>query len=179
MIGGWNGYSWLPKGGRETSPVSWSKKSVRLIGVLADGWFCIAIIDATNSETLKNFLDTIRADIGKAAMIMDNASYHKSEETDKYLNDSDGMFECIFLPAYTPQLNPIEVLWRDLKRALAGSYESIDDLKKAITDIVNSGELQPPKLFGYMLPDGIPPSKPVPCTIQDLTTPESKTEAAA
>ena len=131
MIGGWNGYSWLPKGGRETSPVSWSKKSVRLIGVLADGWFRIAIIDATNSETLKNFLDTIRADIGKAAMIMDNASYHKSEETDKYLNDSDGIFECIFLPAYTPQLNPIEVLWRDLKRAPAGSYfESIDDLKK-------------------------------------------------
>ena len=37
-------------------------------------------------------------------------SYHKSEKTDEYLNDSDGMFECIFLLAYTPQLNPIEVL---------------------------------------------------------------------
>ena len=47
-------------------------------------------------------------------MIMDNASYHKSEKTGEYMDDSDGMFECIFLPAYTPQLNPIEVLWRDL-----------------------------------------------------------------
>ena len=98
------------------------KKIVRPIGVLADGWFRITIIDAANSETLKNFLDTIRADIGKAAMIMDNASYHKSEETGEYMNDSDGMFECIFLPAYTPQLHPIEVLWRDLKRALVVIY---------------------------------------------------------
>ncbi len=107
-------------------------------------------------------------------------AYHKSEKTDEYLNGSDGMFECIFLPAYTPQLNLIEVLWRDLKRALAGSYfETIDDLKQAITDIVNSSELQPPKLFGYVLSEGIPPPKPVPCTIPYLTTPESKTEAAA
>ena len=61
---------WLPKGGRETPLVSWSKKPVRLIGVLAGGWFRIAIIDAANSEALKNFLYTIRVDIGKAAMIM-------------------------------------------------------------------------------------------------------------
>ena len=37
MVGGWNGYGWMPVGGRETLPTSWSKKAVRLIGVLGDG----------------------------------------------------------------------------------------------------------------------------------------------
>ena len=60
----------------------------------------------------------------------------------------------IFLPKYTPQLNPIEILWRDLKRALAGSYDFIDELKAAITEIVQSGELHPTKLMDCMLPDG-------------------------
>ena len=47
------------------------------------------------------------------------------------------------------------MLWRDLKHALAGGYfESIDELKAAITDIVNAGELDPPKLMNYILPDG-------------------------
>ena len=37
LVGGWNGYGWLPVGGRETIPISWSKKSVRLMGVLGNG----------------------------------------------------------------------------------------------------------------------------------------------
>ncbi len=42
-----------------------------------------------------------------------------------------------FLPPYTPQLNPIETAWRDLKRRLAGRYfKSTDELKHAITTIV-------------------------------------------
>ena len=47
------------------------------------------------------------------------------------------------------------MLWRDLKHALAGGYfESIDELKATITDIVNAGELAPPKLMNNILPDG-------------------------
>ena len=37
LVGGWNGYGWLPVGGRETSPMSWSKKAVRMNGVLGGG----------------------------------------------------------------------------------------------------------------------------------------------
>ena len=47
------------------------------------------------------------------------------------------------------------MLWRDLKHALAGGYfESIDELKAAMTDMVSAGELDPPKLMDCMLPDG-------------------------
>ena len=71
------------------------------------------------------------------------------------------------------------MLWRDLKHALAGGYfESIDELKAAITDIVNAGELDPPKLMNYMLPDGAKAAR-IPCKIWDMTTKADGAKAAA
>lgn len=181
MIGAWNGYGWLPVGGHETIPTSWSKKSLRLMGVLGDGWFHIVIVDATNSKTLEEFLDTVVEKVGKAAIIMDNASYHRSAKIMQYLKDSNGAIEPIFLPPYTPQLNPIETLWRDLKRALAGSYfNTIDELKETIMKIVRNNELQPPKLMNYMLPEGIKDTpKPMTCTIVDMTSPTNPVTTVA
>ena len=149
LVGGWNGYGWLPVGGRETVPMSWSKKSVRLMGVLGNGWFHIAIVDSTNSDTLKSFLDRVRESVNNLAVVMDNVSYHKSGSMDRYEGDSDGALVRVFLPKYTPQLNPIEMLWRDPRRALAGGYfDSIDELKAAIAEIVNGGEPDPPQAHG-------------------------------
>ena len=173
LVGVWNGYGWLPVGGRETSPMSWSKKAVRMIGVLGDGWFHIAIVDSANSDTLMKFLDKVRESVGDArdlAVVMDNVSYHKSRKMKDYEDSLKGKLTRIFLPKYTPQLNPIEMLWRDLKHALAGGYfDSIDELKAAITDIVNAGELRPPKLMDYMLPDGTRPAR-IPCKVWDMTS---------
>lgn len=180
MVGGWNGYGWLPVGGHETIPMSWSKKSVRLMGVLGDGWFHIAIVDSTNSETLKSYIDKVREGMSNVAVVLDNASSHKSQTMNEYERDSNGGMVRIFLPKYTPQLNPIEVLWRDLKRALAGNYfDSIDDLKATITGIVNNGELAPPKLMDYMLPDGAQQPIKTSCRIWDMTSETSGSAVAA
>lgn len=169
LVGGWNGYGWLPVGGRETTPMSWSKKSVRLFGVLGHKWFHIAIVDSTNSETLQAFLGTVREKVHKIAVVMDNVSYHKSKSTKEYVENSNKDIVCIYLPKYTPQLNPIETLWRDLKRALAGCYfDSIDALKATIIDIVDNNELNPPKLMDYMMPNGIKTPTQMSCTIQDM-----------
>ena len=173
MVGGWNGYGWLPVGGRETLSISWSKKAVRLIVVLGDGWFHIGIVDSTNSDTLKAFLDKVMervSDEAKMAVVMDNVSYHDSQKMGDYESGLKGRLVRIFTLKYTSQLNPIEMLWRDLKHALAGGYfESIDELKVAITDIVNAGELDLPKLMNYMLPDGAKLAR-IPCKIWDMTT---------
>ena len=181
MIGGWNGYSWLPRGGHETIQVTYAKKSVKLVGALGNGWFHIAIVASVNSTTVQKFMDGLIEKVGKVAAVMDNAACHHSNATDKYEADSRGMFERIFLPAHTPQLNPIETLWRDLKRALAGGcFGSVEDLQAAIFDIVNNGELPPTKLQGYMMPEGAKtPPEPIKCTIIDMTDIEAKTEAAA
>ena len=108
-----------------------------------------------------------------------NVSYHNSQTMKGYACGLKGKLVRIFTLKYTPQLNPIEMLWRDLKHALAGGYfESIDELKAAITDMVNAGELDPPKLMNYILPDGAKAAR-IPCKIWDMATKAKSAKAAA
>ena len=102
LVGGWNGYGWLPIGGREIIPMSWSKKSVRLMGVLGNGWFHIAIIDSANSDTLKSFLNKVREGMDALVVVMDNVSYHRSESMDKYESDSGGPWCASSFPSTPP-----------------------------------------------------------------------------
>lgn len=47
-------------------------------------------------------------------VIMDNASFHKSQKTKELIESVDCIL--IFLPPYSPDLNPIEKFWANMKR---------------------------------------------------------------
>ena len=67
----------------------------------------------SDTDTFQVFLDEANSDLAmerpRQILVLDNASWHKG----KSLNW--GRFEPLFLPAYSPDLNPIEKLWRYLK----------------------------------------------------------------
>jgi len=46
-------------------------------------------------------------------LILDNASFHKSSESLKLLQDAG--CKILFLPPYSPDLNPIEKHWANMK----------------------------------------------------------------
>ena len=81
-------------------------------------------------------LEEIRRDRPRLFMVPDNASYHKSKAVRECVESAGGDAELGFLPPYTPQLNPIETVWGDLKKRLAGRFfRSLDELKAAITAV--------------------------------------------
>ena len=51
-------------------------------------------------------------------VILDNLSAHKSQ--DAYNTIREMSAECLFLPAYSPDLNPIEKMWSKVKQLLRG-----------------------------------------------------------
>ena len=107
-------------------------------------------MDSANSGAFLQFLEEIRRDHPRLYMVLDNASYHKSKAVMGYVESAAGDVELEFLPPYTPQLNPVETVWRDLKRRLAGSFfRSLDELKAAITTILER-EIGN-KLKGYLV----------------------------
>ena len=62
---------------------------------------------------------------------MDNATFHKSVKT-KELIESVGC-KVIFLPPYSPDLNPIEKFWANLKRWVKNNIHLHDTLFLAIS----------------------------------------------
>jgi len=69
-------------------------------------------------------------------VIMDNASFHKSETTQKWI-ESVGC-RVIFLPPYSPDLNPIEKFWANMKRWIKAHISSFDTLYNALEIFFNS-----------------------------------------
>ena len=63
-------------------------------------------------------------------VIMDNASFHKSRKT-RELIESVGC-KLLFLPPYSPDLNPIEKFWANMKRWIRDKIEEIGQLYEAI-----------------------------------------------
>ena len=113
------GYGWRRTGGRDTVQTGFSKKSVKLFGIMGKDELYVRIADSTNSETFKEFMEDVRKSHPKFYMVLDNASYHKSRTVNGYVEGSGGDIKREFLPPYTPQLNQIENVWRDLKKRLA------------------------------------------------------------
>ncbi len=87
----------------------------------------------TMDSTLFNFWlsNFLLPEIGKGkTIIMDNAAFHKSQETEVIINDAG--CQLIFLPPYSPDFNPIEKFWANLKRQIKNSLSQFDSLQAAI-----------------------------------------------
>ena len=63
-------------------------------------------------------------------VIMDNASFHKSKKT-KELIASVGC-RIIFLPPYSPDYNPIEKFWANMKRWIKSKIAGFEKLYEAL-----------------------------------------------
>lgn len=67
-------------------------------------------------------------------VVLDNASFHKSPE----LYDMVESMGCllVFLPPYSPDLNPIEKVWANFKRNLRRIIKKCDKFREAITQAI-------------------------------------------
>ena len=64
-------------------------------------------------------------------IILDNASVHKSPEIMDIARSAD--CKVLFLPPYSPDLNPIEKFWANLKRAISSVIRKSTSFQEAIT----------------------------------------------
>ena len=95
--------------------------------------------DTGNSQQLILFLHQLhKANPNKKLMIvLDNGPIHKSKKVQKFVQKNDWV-QLFFLPAYSPEYNPIERFWQWLKQKVYGckSFSTMEGLLKQIRKLV-------------------------------------------
>ncbi|MGE3920575.1 MAG: transposase, partial [Gammaproteobacteria bacterium] len=63
-------------------------------------------------------------------IVMDNATFHKSNSTKQIITNAG--CEILYLPPYSPDLNPIEKYWANLKVKIKQNVEKFNTLAESI-----------------------------------------------
>jgi transposase len=94
---------------------------------------CLALEGTTDTEAFRVYLREVLVPALRPAdiVVMDNLSPHKSDDTLKLIAEAGA--EVLFLPAYSPDLNPIEMMWSKIKSILRSmEARTVSDLIAAI-----------------------------------------------
>lgn len=96
------------------------------------------ISDTSKAKDFVEFLRCVRRENGdkKIVMIVDNAKTHKAKISLKEAEELGIVL--IYLPPYSPDLNPIEFEWKDMKRELAKflSFDEVVRNAKSIAEML-------------------------------------------
>ena len=104
---------------------------------------------AMNGEAFATYVETQLAPVldPGTVVILDNLSTHKNARAAQALKDQGCWF--LFLPPYSPDLNPIEMVFSKLKELLRGAgARTFDQLLKALGDICDLFE--PQECWNYL-----------------------------
>lgn len=109
--------------------------SVRLDGTTA----CMTIEGATNTEVFQAYVREVLVPSLRPGdiVVMDNLGAHKNELTLAMIEQAGAAVR--FLPAYSPDLNPIEMMWSKVKALLRKKQaRNHPDLLAAIASALNA-----------------------------------------
>jgi transposase len=106
--------------------------------VTAKGALRFAVYEGnTNAASFIDFCKRLMHDApGPVFLIVDGHSAHRAKVTTEFVASTGGRLKLFFLPGYSPQLNPDEWVWKNVKHDRIGKtgVTSQDDLKsKAIS----------------------------------------------
>ena len=86
-----------------------------------NGQLIIKDTEKFDADSFKQLLETIlnkaKTD-KKILLVLDNARYHHAKKLNDYIESIKDRLELFFLPAYSPEINAIEMLWKKTRRAV-------------------------------------------------------------
>ncbi|WP_339172517.1 IS630 family transposase [Anoxybacillus sp. FSL W8-1294] len=93
---------------------------------------------SANAETFLDFLRRLKEKYADRfiVLVLDNVRIHHAKMVQAFLDGGEGAaFHFIFLPPYSPQLNPIERLWKWLKDEVIANvfHKDQNDITQSIT----------------------------------------------
>ena len=132
-------HGWIRKGTDQLIPQTASRTRVNVMGAIELSTMRVTSFypEKVNTETTIAFFDQLKTAYPHAStlhIILDQAGYHRSEETQNAAKERG--IELHFLPPYSPNLNPIERLWKIMNETCRNNtfFSSAKAFRKAIAN---------------------------------------------
>ena len=148
------GFCWMRKGKQRPSKTPGTNRKVWISGALniRTGGFQWVRAERKNDELFIRLLDQLRRTYRchkELHLAVDNDASHTSKRVERYVDDSDGRIRLHSLPSWSPESNPVELVWWSLHEAVSRNHEcaGLDD------DLVEfaEGYLEERQPFGLQL----------------------------
>ena len=133
---------WIRKGQEKHIATTASRTRLNITGALHLQSMTLthANYDTINAVSLIDFLTRLKAAYPTATklhIILDQAGYHRSEEASNFAENNNIVFH--FLPAYSPNLNSIERLWKVMNEYVRNNrfFKSAKEFREQIFGFLN------------------------------------------
>lgn len=131
-------HGWIKKGQSKAIETSGSRTRINLIGALDLGELSKPVVGSystVDSESIIDFLNQLRKHThvpGKIYLVLDRAGYHCSAEVKKASKALN--IKLFYLPPYSPNLNPIERLWKVMNQHARNNkfFKTANDFRQSI-----------------------------------------------
>jgi transposase len=150
-------YGWIKKGVRREIPANTGRARLNLSGIIDVLTHNVLVQEdhTLNAESTICFFQKIEEAYPrqrKVHVFCDNAPYYRNKTVRAWLARSK--IELHFLPPYSPNLNPIERLWKLMKERVIYNtyYEHVDDFRAAVIGFFKTlSTLTTESVLGQML----------------------------
>jgi transposase len=112
------GTTWAPVGKTPVVAGSGQTQSVSMVSAISPrGELHFQVYESgIRQEEFLDFCKMLVADTGRPVfLIIDNSAVHRARILHEYAAQSNGMLTVFFLPPYSPDLNPDEWVWKNVK----------------------------------------------------------------
>jgi transposase len=148
------GRSYAPRGQTPVVRPNHRREKVDLISAVTNKgevrWMMLG--KAIDAALLLDFLRRLTRDAKrKVFLILDNLKAHKAPEVATWLDKHRDRIEVFYLPAYSPELNPDELLNADLKQAITkqAPMRNKGDLKRSVAAYLRKLSRLPERIRRY------------------------------
>jgi len=136
-------YGWIRTGKTKHVGTTASRTRLNIVGAIQLGHISEAITsqyETINAESIMTFMDKIREQHGTKTvhLILDQSGYNRSLLLPEHASKLN--IKLHFLPPYSPNLNPIERLWKVMNEQVRNNrfFKGAKDFKEAINEFFNT-----------------------------------------
>ncbi len=134
---------WIKKGTDKHIKTTASHTRINIVGAIRSGHLSAMVSHAyerINKETINDFITLLRqkSDVqGILHLVIDQAGYHKAHAVKEKTEELN--IQLHFLPPYSPNLNPIERMWKVMNEQVRNNqhFDSAKEFRQKINQFLN------------------------------------------